>query len=301
MTSNDYFLCGWRVRSALPIPELIPWPSPDLGSPDITVEEGMVPERLENSVTPGRYLMIDPSGTIFLEIAGHVRFLIEGGRRVTVQMLQPEARTNWRTFFLGAVIAYLCHQRGVFPLHAATLQLRGRTLAIAGARGEGKSTLAFTLNQRGHLLLSDDLTVLHPAAGRVETLPAFPRLKLWRNALDAAGMATDGLHRVRPGMDKFDVRPQDGFDMTPRPLDAIIVLAEGTETTLTKVAPTAAFGLIIKHTSRRRTSATLGHQARLFTQTGQIVSSVPVYQLSRPLRFEDLPDTAALIERTICP
>ncbi len=28
---DDYFLCGWRVRSALPIPELIPWPDPTSG------------------------------------------------------------------------------------------------------------------------------------------------------------------------------------------------------------------------------------------------------------------------------
>ncbi len=40
-----------------------------------------------------------------------------------------------------------------------------------------------------------------------------------------------------------------------------------------------------------------GDQGRLFATTARIVSTVPVYRLLRPKRFEDLPDIVTLVER----
>ncbi len=295
---DDYFLCGWRVRSALPIPELIPWPRSDERPPDIVVEEGPVPEALDRSVTPGRYLMVDPAaGTILLRIADRMRFLVRDGHRVTVDRMGGEEPDSWRLFFLGTVLGFLCHQRGVFPLHAATVQVDDRTVAIAGTQGAGKSTLAHALTRRGHRLLSDDVTVIRGDADRVEILPAFPRLKLWRNALDAAGIGTEGLSRVRPQLEKFDLRPQGDFALAPLALDAVLVLGEAPDATLSRLAPTAAVPAVQAHVARRPTAVALGHQGRLFATTARIVSTVPVYRLLRPKRFEDLPDIVTLVER----
>ncbi len=295
---EDYFLCGWRVRSVLPIPELIPWPQSDERPPDIVVEEGAVPETLNQSVTPGRYLMVDPAaGTILLRIADRVRFLVQDGCRVTVDRMNREEQDSWRLFFLGTVLGYLCHQRGVFPLHAATLRVDDRTIAIAGPPGAGKSTLAYALSQRGHRPLSDDVTVIRDGADRVEIVPAFPRLKLWRSALDAAGVGTGGLKRVRPQLEKFDLRPQGDFDLAPLSLDAVLVLGEAPDAALSRLAPTAAFPAIQAHVSRRLTAIALGHQGRLFTTTARIVSTVPIYRLLRPKRFEDLPKIVTLVEQ----
>ena len=36
--SADYVLCGWRVRSALPLPEVAPWRGDDR-PPDVTILE----------------------------------------------------------------------------------------------------------------------------------------------------------------------------------------------------------------------------------------------------------------------
>lgn len=296
---EDYFLCGWRVRSALPIPELIPWPLSDARPPDIVVEEGPVPEALDRSVTPGRYLMVDPAGTVLLRIADRVRFLVQDGCRVTVDRMHREEQDGWRVFFLGTVLGYLCHQRGVFPLHAATLRVNDRTIAIAGPQGAGKSTLAHALSRRGHRLLSDDVTVIRSDADRLEIMPAFPRLKLWRSALDAAGISTEGLRRVCPQLEKFDLRPQGDFELAPLTLDAILVLGEAPDAALSRLAPTAAVPAIQAHISRRQTAIALGHQSRLFTTTARIVSTVPVYRLLRPKRFEDLPGTVTLVEQEV--
>lgn len=296
---EDYFLCGWRVRSALPLPELIPWRSADDGPPDIVVEEGPVPETLERSLTPGRYLMVDPAGTILLRIADGLRFLIRDGGRVTVDRVDREDADSWRLFFLGTVLGYLCHQRGLFPLHAATLRVDGRTLAIAGASGAGKSTLAHALGRRGHRLVSDDVTVICDEGNRLEIRPAFPRLNLWRSALDAAGVGVAGLRRVRPQIEKYDVPLPGSVDIVPLPLDAIVILGEASASDLTKLAPTAALPAVQAHIAQRQVAAALGNQRRLFATTARIVSTVPVYRLQRPKRFEALERVAALLERDI--
>ncbi len=297
--AEDYFLCGWRVRSALPIPDLVHWPAADERPVDLLIEEGDVPERLDRSVTPGQYVMVDPAGTILLRIGDTLRFLVQDGRRVTIDLCKREEPESWRLFFLGTVLSYLCHQRGVFPLHAATLRIDGRTIAIAGVQGAGKSTLAYALNQRGHLLLSDDVTVIRYDGDRPEIVPTFPRLRLWRTTLDAAGLSTEGLTRVRPHLDKYELRPHGGFDQTPLPLDAILVLGGGPETTLSRLAPRAAVPAIQTHVTLRQAATALGHQGRLFTTTARLASAVPVYRLLRPMRFEDLPEVAALIEREV--
>ncbi|PXA96553.1 hypothetical protein DMC47_17060 [Nostoc sp. 3335mG] len=296
---EDYLLCGWRVRSALPLPELIAWPSADQRPPDIVIDEGTVPETLERSLTPGRYLMVDPTGTVLLLIADALRFLIRSDGRVTVDRVDREDMDSWRLFFLGTVLGYLCHQRGRFPLHAATLRIEGRTLAIAGAPGAGKSTLAHALSRRGHWLVSDDVTVICDEGDRLEIKPAFPRLNLWASTLDAAGVDVTGLRPLRPQIEKYDVPLEGSFDIAPLPLDAIVILGEAPAPSLTKLMPTAALPAVQAHIAQRQVAAALGNQRQLFAATARIVSAVPVYRLQRPKRFEEMEEVAALIERGI--
>jgi hypothetical protein len=233
---------------------------------------------------------------VLLHIVGLVRMVARGGREVTVQLLSPEAAEGWRIYLLGSVVAFLCHQRGVFPLHAATLRVGGRAIAIAGNRGDGKSTLALALARAGHDLLSDDLTVLR-IGDDVEILPAFPRLKLWRASLDAAGIDTAGLSPVRAGIEKFDLRPRGDFDPAPAPLHAVLVLAEGPEPMLAPISATHALPAIQGHIPRLPTGLALGRRADLFAQTARLVQTVPVRRLTRPKRFDALAATIALVER----
>jgi len=248
-------------------------------------------------MNPGKYLMAGADGSVLIRVDGLVRILVRDGRSVTVEPLSNEAADSWRLFVLGSVLGYLCHQRGLFPLHAATLRIGGRTVAIAGHSGTGKSTLALALTRRGHGLLSDDMTVLQVERNApVRVLPAFPRLKLWRASLDALGVGVEGLPRVRDGMEKFDLRPRAGFDPTVVPLDAILTLGEGPEPELVLRPATTALPVVRSYVYRPRMALYLGRQAAQFAQTAEIVRSVPVYRLDRPKRFDALAATVALIE-----
>lgn len=68
-----------------------------------------------------------------------------------------------------------CHQ--YLTLHAAVLERNGRALILPAPPGSGKSTLCAALATRGWRLLSDELTLIDPASGRVQPLPRPVSLK----------------------------------------------------------------------------------------------------------------------------
>jgi hypothetical protein len=302
-STADYLLCGWRVKSALPLPELTAWTGDPATPPDILIDEGELPERLEGAGLPGRYLMVGDDGSVLLHIPGLVRLLVRNGTSITVHRLKDEATESWRLFLLGAAIGYLCHQRGVLPLHAATLSRTGpagrAAVAIAGHRGAGKSTLALAMNTAGYDLLSDDLTVTRPAPDAISVLPAYPRLKLWRPALEAAGLGIEGLAPVRDGLEKYDLRPRGGFDPAPVPLTAVVVLEEARSLSLDRLTPKFALTALYPHVCRKRIGALLGRRHHIFAEVTAIVRLLPVYRLNRPKHFDMLDETVALIDRTV--
>ena len=301
MAPMDYLLCGWCVRSALALPELLPWPFGERTVPDITIRETSVPAVLDNPVTQGESLVVSADGSVLLHIKGLVRILARGGNEIFVEILRHEASEGWRLFLLGSTLGHIIHQRGLFPLHAACLKVAGRTIAIAGASGMGKSTLAMAMVQRGHALLSDDLTVIQQAGLAIpHVLPAFPRLKLWRDTLEKLAIDPGGVPRVRDGMDKFNLASSHsfGFDPAPSPLHAVLLLNEQAALGLAAVPVLEAAAAIRDHMFRPGIGALLGkaHQGRLFRQSVALASTVKIRRLQRPKEFAALAATIDLIE-----
>ena len=291
---EDRALCGWRVRSAFALPELPLWAGAEAAQVDLRILEAGVPEQLEGAIPSGRALSIVDDGSVLLNVPGVVRMLIRDGREVAVEVLEPGE--DWKLYLLGTTLGVLCHQRGLLPLHASAIGVNGRTVAIAGRSGAGKSTLALHLAGRGHVLQADDVTVLRSAAKGLEVLPALPRMKLWRGSLDAAGVDAATLRRVRQGVEKFYLEPPTAFDLSPSPLQAVILLAETEQPSLARLEPKQALAAVRPHVYRPRPGALLQGRQRLFTQAAELVSSTAVFLLGRPKRFEALPAIAALVE-----
>ena len=68
-----------------------------------------------------------------------------------------------------------CHQYLI--IHAAVVERNGRALILPAPPGSGKSTLAAGLVCSGWRLLSDELTLIEPATGRITPLPRPVSLK----------------------------------------------------------------------------------------------------------------------------
>ena len=226
--TDDRFLCGWRVASALPLPDLLPWTGGD-GPADLRIEVGPVPERLTDTVFDQPLLQVAADGTCRFQVPGVAAYLIDAdARRVVVEPAMAPDAPDIRVFLYGTVLGLLCYRRGLVPLHASCVRIGDGAVAMAGASGMGKSTLAAALLRRGCPVLSDDVTVIDlasPDGPRV--LPAFPRLKLWGDAMARMGFAVDGLERSRPELEKFHLPVETRFSRQSVLLRAVFHLTVG--------------------------------------------------------------------------
>ncbi|MBF0373816.1 MAG: hypothetical protein HQL39_10400 [Alphaproteobacteria bacterium] len=292
---TDRLLCGWRVAGGLPLPDLLPW-SGDGRAADVVIDLGEVPAPPPDPARPGRAMTIEGRGACRLVVPGVARFLVDpDGRRVVVEP-QPDApQPLLRAFLLGRVLAILCVKRGLLPLHASCVRIGGRAHAFSGPRGTGKSTLAAAFLRRGHPVLADDLTVIDPAApGGPIVWPAFPRLKLWRDAAQAMGLATDGLERVEWVGDKFHVPLAEGFHADPLPLAAIDHIENGEgETTRRPLAGMAAVEAMLGAVYRMRVALTMGAGPAVMADVARLCQAAPGFRLIRRPGLDEIDAVAA--------
>ncbi|MBB6253709.1 hypothetical protein [Nitrospirillum iridis] len=273
----DRTLCGLRVLSELPLPELRPWTGG--GRPaDLSIRLGDVPDHLEDGVVIHPLVQVAPDGRCRFALAAVGAYLISSdGREVIIAPAPNATGDEIRTFLFGTVFAVVCHRRGLLPLHACCVQVGDKAVAFAGDSGVGKSTLAATLWTRGYPLLADDVTVVDmnaPDGPRV--LPAFPRVKLWRDSLERLGRSVDGLGAVRASLDKYHLPVEEGFCATSLPLAGVVQLEKNR-----KVPPgirllpvTQGLGRLNMVLYRPRLMLRLGTQAQQMAQFLRLLGSV---------------------------
>ena len=286
----SYALCGLKVESDLALPDLLPWTG-DERAADIEIRLGDVPDRLEHAVHGGPLLQVAADGACRYAIANVAAYLVEDGRRVTVRPRMDPDAADVRVFLLGSVFGILCHQRGLLPLHAGCVEIGGRAVAFAGDSGAGKSTLTAAFLRRGHAVLADDVTVVDLAApGGPLVLPSFPRIKLWRDAMDGLGLPADGLERSRAQLQKFHLPVESGFRTEPLPLAAIYHLHTAHDPRhagIEALRGSAAVDALLDAVFRRQAALRMGRRGPLMAAAMRL-TALPGLRLSR------MPDLTAL-------
>lgn len=203
--NDDYTLCGWRVASAIALPDLPRWSgearAPDI-APDIVIAFGDVPT-MAAPVLETAVVQIDADGRARFGIDAVAEYLIEGGARITIAPHTSVDDPAIRLFLLGSGLGFLCHQRGVLPLHAASVVVDGAAICLAGASGSGKSTLVDAFARRGYVVLSDDVSPVDARGPAPLILPSLRRIRLWSDSLANGGWGEADVERCRAGLEKF--------------------------------------------------------------------------------------------------
>ena len=175
------------------------------------------------------------AGAFLIGVHGVARYLVTGGREVLVEPRGGDAREIGASL-AGTVWAALLLQRGIVPFHASAVEFEAGAVLFLGRSGAGKSSLLGALLKRGHAMLADDVAGIVPdsllrgtrggapipSAGAVEeegvsssggagpsyfpavdadarpmALPAYPRLRLCADAVEALGWRGQVRERVR--------------------------------------------------------------------------------------------------------
>ncbi|MBU0724725.1 MAG: HPr kinase [Alphaproteobacteria bacterium] len=263
----------------------MPWTGEDRPA-DILIHRGKVPKELPGTVRKNPLVQVNEQNWLRFTVRNVADYLVRNGNEVIIDTPHSEDTPDVTLFLLGSVLGFLCHQRGLLPLHASCVEFEGRVIAFAGQSGAGKSTIAALLLSQGARLLSDDITVIdvHAAGGPV-MLPSFPRQKLWRDTIDALGLAPGRYLRSTVNLEKFD-RPVAGpFDNAPVRLDGIYQLYPRMRQGTLHLMPLdnlQSVRMLYENIYRRTAAGLLGLSSSVFQNCALLAKALPHQALALP-------------------
>ena len=183
----------------------------------------------------------------------------------------------------GIPMALAFTQRGDFALHAAAVEVDGGAILLAAPSRFGKTTLAMAFHERGFRMLAEDLICCRPGTHEVFAGPAVIRLRP-----DVyGGTPPIGMREVATRPDRVFISPEPGTRGTSgaRPIRGIVFLREGERVEVTPASPVEALR-DLWHLNFRLPSAEARESS--FKALSALVSAVPIWNLSRPFRLEEL-------------
>ncbi len=274
-----YRLYGLRVDSTLKLPELVPYT--DDVSADVVVT--LVPPK----DVDGEFSIAASDGEVMLKVPRVARFIISGGAQIVVEPHPSASPRDIRLYLLGSAFGAILHQRELLPIHSNAIIIDGGAAAFIGRSGSGKSTLATWFHDRGHAIMSDDVCVV----GRDEAANAVahrgvPRVRLWRDSLEASGRRTADHEPVADLADKYTLSTSHEIGPEIAPMRAFFLLSEdhatGRDAIIQPIAGGEAARVLMENTYRGEYVRSLGTAQAHFRQCADLACIVPMFLLRRP-------------------
>lgn len=298
----SYSVYGLGVRSFTPLPDLVEADRPG----DVNVRLGSVLgsdafnalRDVKVFKRPGLKSSVSPDG-IALQLDRVGTFLIRNGSEVLVEPEQDVLEEDLQPFLTGPVMAILLHQRGLMVLHASSILMNGSAVAFMGNKGYGKSTLAASFCTRGYDLVSDDLVPVSFENDNALTVPGFPKIKLYEDSIESVGSDPEHFPLIHRFVEKRSFRCAGKFSTEPVKLACIFVLATDDGFGIRELGKVPAFLELTRHTFLNHYLEALNAQTQHFFQCQRLLNAVPVFELKRPHRFDEMADVIAAVENQV--
>jgi hypothetical protein len=277
----------------LPCPELRL--APPGRAPDVVARWGEVPPPPPSALAAGPLRQVTPGEARF-GLPGVVRLLVRGGNEIIVERQPGADDAMIRLLLLGTGAALLLHQRGVLPLHASAIVTPAGAVLFMGHSGAGKSTLLNEFLRRGYPMLAEDLAAVRLDADGVAWVePGVQVTRLWADSAAALGQSTDGLRRVRPGLEKFVIPVASALATEAVRLVAIYVLSPHNQPAiaLEESRDARKFNALLDHTWQKLVVKRMGLHAAHFQRAVAVANQARIVRVSRPegeFRLAELAD-----------
>ena len=298
----SYRICGCTFHSNVPIPEL---PAANEPSPAFTF--ALFAEAQDFSA--GCTWLNDwrlSDGTVWLTFArlatGYLLrfptladFIVSTDARTVACSVQPDIPlATMRHLFLNQVIPIVLSHLGKLALHASACATPQGAIAFLGATGAGKSTLAASFALRGFAALTDDCLLVEEQDGVMVSVPSYPGLRLWPEAVTALFAEQPVLQPLAHYTEKKRLLLAPTSCPVSLVLRGVYVLAppearrRSSAITITPLAKREALLAIVKNTFQLDVTdrERLG---RSFRRYEQLAKSVPFFGLTFPRKHALLP------------
>jgi hypothetical protein len=299
-----YLLGGITFFSEIVLPELPLIQHQDATPGPVTIRLGHVSHHFPGAVE------IDPdcfatASQYFLRIHGTGRYLVTNGCEIVVSPEADAPPLDVRAWLLSNIFVVLCQQRGLLPLHASAVSSEPRNgrqgvAAFLARSGQGKSSLAAHLAQRGLRVLADDVCLIDPTpADDLVVIPSSPWLKLWRNSLQNLGRPAEGLERIFSEDDKYRLPLETAWKREP--IRKLVFLEANEESSsqirVEEIPRVTAVPLLMSLTHQAYVLEATGQKPENFLRCGRVLSQARAYRLIRPWGLDHLQATADAVAK----
>jgi hypothetical protein len=279
-----YLISGLSISSEIRLPGAISRAA--TGECEVAVRRGAIPSEFVGEAAQRRYRVM--GSVFFYDVPGLARYLVSHGKGILVDILDGSKESDAALFVL-TMFGVLLHQRGDLILHGSAIAIDGAAMIFCGPSGVGKSTLAASLMNRGHRVVSDDLSRIgFDANGRPVVFPDGRMLKLWTDSLEYLSLSDSRDEAVRSGVPKFFVHMDELNPNEALQVGAIYILGEAAESSGTRVIKPDLIRSVALVRDNAYSTPLLGEmnmEERYFRNTVRLLNHVDVFCLVRPFTF----------------
>jgi hypothetical protein len=297
MPKHLYSAYGLRIASAIDLPLVPAHSNGAWHEPDVVIRHGEVPVTLDGATLGDSASQVSP-GEFLFAIAGVGRIWARNGREVVVYREEGAPESILALMVSQAVMGALLHQRGQLPLHASGISVEGSCVAFLGNSGDGKSTLAAALRDRGYQILCDDICAIDWRDGVPTVWPGMRQPKLWADAASALGLNTESVPLVHPKEAKYRFPNESDPPDMPHPLKGCYVLeqAPANPEGFRRLKGAEAVQALLDLTYRRQCALARGGP-EYFQAYTRLADTVQIYAWSRPWGFENFQASLDSLEK----
>jgi hypothetical protein len=240
------------------------------------------------------HIWTDHGPTAVIHGEGVAWYQIRDGREIVVHPEHGAHPERVAAMLHSNVPSMLLAQQGRFALHASTVQIGDRVVAISGRSGAGKSTTALALVQRGARPVVDDVTVLDHEHGQAVTRSFGRSTHAFPHVLDELGIDRSVARPIPGPRGKVALDwPESGATDVHH---VIILRHRDVEepSFLPLRGPEAVRAL--RRTTLLHSVLEPGHGSAMFHWHAAVATAVQVTLLLRPLAGWPVPDLCERIE-----
>lgn len=300
--SYRYFIYGLHVESEIEINEAMADSQNKVA--DVTVKIGSMPDEVREKMDKQNDSMIalicKRDGLCF-RVPAVGDYLVEE-KCITIEPFIEPTSQPIKTFLLGSAFGYCMVLRKKVVMHGGAVEHNGKGIIVTGESGAGKSTVTNALRERGYLFIADDVCALAEDGEKMHISMAYPQQKLCRDAAMKMGYDLSELIYINEHRDKFAVRLKDGI--LPEGADFSLLfelrLSEDGKLSCQKVEGHEKLFTIIRNIYRGESAFDMwGMPPEYMKRCLKIVSTIEVYQISRPADINTLDEILQIIAEKI--
>lgn len=226
-----YHIWGLTIASELEMPVFSAraiFAQPADNAIDVCIALGEVPKQLESPQDQRVLYMAKPNEFLMWLPFASIWVYVTNGNRITIEADITAHNTTdgelLQMLLMGGAFGALFFQRQLMPLHASAIAINGKAVLFAGLSGTGKSTLAAALQQAGHALLSDNISVIRKNADhQVFAEAGEPFFKLWKDSFKLLDQEVPQQGRVRAAIEKY-ILPAENIVTSALPIHRIFII-----------------------------------------------------------------------------